>query len=581
MAVLVLSTVYAGSVLAEKEGVGESREVFQLSVGDGPGQIGYVEGNDDVGAWGPWSFTVLADGKVAILDGAHQRILVVSDSGEEVKSVPFGDVGLVRPVDLREWRGRLAVAEGNADPQAVVLIDMDSWNIEERIEVPDALVELGGLLEESSDGGLQLVVGSRESHLISGVSEAYDVSIIGKAQAAIDVAGVGQVAFEAGDPANGAGPIVQLERTQEKSSASRRISTSGVAASDLCVVGGTDQGHLLVRTGYWLSKGNDYEVKMYLEELLPGSLETVASVTLPCCELHVLPDRWLSVDQRGQVWCMVCAEKAVSFRILTPTAGTPDVTSGSLARSMTAVAVTVGDVLEDAFGRVLGASGANATGGNTYQTRTQARNTALSYYYLNWYCNTEAYYRSCGTPGGSGLDGNSRPVFIPSGGYNRYYQWAPYAWGHMRTASEILNYVGTTGHDAGDASGGFIGDQQCYTLPCCYGVDCSGYVQRVWGVGGTEKHNVSMLVSPAHGHATQLSDSYTGMLQMDVCAHSSSQGNHIVLFDGWAGDYSNFYELESTTEGYDRVVRRVKNWTVMKAADPAWHKYRYNYWTGS
>ena len=110
----------------------------------------------------------------------------------------------------------------------------------------------------------------------------------------------------------------------------------------------------------------------------------------------------------------------------------------------------------------------------------------------------------------------------------------------MRTASEILNYVGTTGHDAGDASGGFIGDQQCYTLPCCYGVDCSGYVQRVWGVGGTEKHNVSMLVDSAHGHATQLSDSYTGMLQMDVCAHSSTLGSHIVLFDGWAGDYSNF-----------------------------------------
>jgi DNA-binding CsgD family transcriptional regulator len=98
----------------------------------------------------------------------------VSDSGEEVKSVPFADVGLVRPLDLREWRGRLAVAEGNTDAQAVVLINLDSWIIEETIEVPDALVELRGLLEESSNGCLQLVVGSRESHLVSSASAGAD-----------------------------------------------------------------------------------------------------------------------------------------------------------------------------------------------------------------------------------------------------------------------------------------------------------------------------------------------------------------------------------------------------------------------
>lgn len=51
-AVLALSTVYAGSVLAEKEGVGESREVFQLSVGDGPGQIGYEGTWRETTKWG-------------------------------------------------------------------------------------------------------------------------------------------------------------------------------------------------------------------------------------------------------------------------------------------------------------------------------------------------------------------------------------------------------------------------------------------------------------------------------------------------------------------------------------------------
>jgi hypothetical protein len=305
MAVLTVSVVFVSSVMAGKMGVGVETEVFALSIGSGPGQVGYVESNGDVDAWGPWSFTVLHNGNVAILDGANRRILVVNDSGKEVKSASFADLGLSRPVDLREWQGRLAISEGNTDPQAVVLVNLDSWRSEDRIEVPGALVEQYGLLEKTNDGGLQLFAAPWESHLVSSAGAAYDVSIVGKAQAATDVAGVGQVAFEAGDPASGVGPTLRLERAEEKSSVSRCMSASGVAASDLGVVGSNEKGNLLVRTGYWLSKGNDYEIKMYLEELLPGSLETVASVTLPCDDLHVLPDRWLSVDQRGAcgVWC--------------------------------------------------------------------------------------------------------------------------------------------------------------------------------------------------------------------------------------------------------------------------------------
>jgi hypothetical protein len=564
---LTLSIVYAGSAIAGKKGVGEDTEVFSLGIGTGPAQIGYAEGNGDVDAWGPFSFTVLNNGNIAVLDGANRRILVVNESGEEVKSVPFSDLGLVRPVDIREWRGRLAVSEGNTTPQAIVLVNLNSWRSEERIEVPDALVELGGLLEETSDGGLQLVVGSAEAHLLATATKGYGKATMRLAQSAIDVPSVGRVAVETGDPAKGVGHTIRMTQAPEGVQVARSMSASGLAATHLKVVGSSKDGNLLVKTAYWLPKGDDYEIRFYIEELSRGTLETVACATLPVGDFFVTPDRYVAVDRQGRVWSMVPTRDEVSFHILTPSPGAPDVTSGSLARRMTSVVQAVGS----AFSKVFKTDAAMADGSYTTPwTRTQGRSVALGYYYLYWYCNSEAYYRSCGTPGGSGLDGNGRPDFITT--YNTTYQWAPYAWGHWNTSAEIYNYVGTSGHDAGDSSGGYDAEGNAhYTLSCVYGVDCSGLVSRVWGLTSW-KHGTSTLPD----HATMLSDSGMpySMTSMDVCLHSG----HVVLYDGSAGG-DTFYVIEATTEGYDRVVRHVHDWSVMKAEDSGWHGYRYNNWT--
>ncbi|GEM_PF-4938111 len=73
--IVVVSTVYVSSVMADTIGTGRQREVFTLAIGDGPVQIGYVESNGDVEAWGPESFTVLSTGNIAVLDAANQRLM--------------------------------------------------------------------------------------------------------------------------------------------------------------------------------------------------------------------------------------------------------------------------------------------------------------------------------------------------------------------------------------------------------------------------------------------------------------------------------------------------------------------------
>jgi hypothetical protein len=103
-------------------------------------------------------------------------------------------------------------------------------------------------------------------------------------------------------------------------------------------------------TAYFVPAGDDVKVKFYVEELSPTTLATTASVTVPTDEFHLWPMRYLSVDQKGRAWCMVAAKDRVSFRILTPSSGEPDVTAGALARSANAtassLACAIGDLMK-------------------------------------------------------------------------------------------------------------------------------------------------------------------------------------------------------------------------------------------
>ena len=61
VAALIVALIYVGSVTAGNKGVGSSTEVLALPVGSGPGEVGYVEANEDEEAWGPWSSHSVAD----------------------------------------------------------------------------------------------------------------------------------------------------------------------------------------------------------------------------------------------------------------------------------------------------------------------------------------------------------------------------------------------------------------------------------------------------------------------------------------------------------------------------------------
>jgi len=228
--------------------VGEATEVFALSIGSGPAEIGYAEATEEEEAWGPWSFTVLKNGNVAILDAVNQRLLVVDQSGEELQSIAYEDLGLVSPVDLCEWWGRLAIAECSTSPEAVVLVDLDSRRREGQVELPDGLAEAGPRFMAASDGGLQLVLGMSESHRVTDGNKGHDVAKIKKAEPAVDMPGIGSVTVElASAPAEGES-AVRLTRANERGKAARTVAVDDIPAERVEPLGSTRDGDLLAAT---------------------------------------------------------------------------------------------------------------------------------------------------------------------------------------------------------------------------------------------------------------------------------------------------------------------------------------------
>ena len=82
---------------------------------------------------------------------------------------------------------------------------------------------------------------------------------------------------------------------------------------------------------------------------------------------------------------------------------------------------------------------------------------------------------------------------------------------------------------------------------CGKGVDCSGFVSRVWGLSS------HIYTNSLDNYSTHLSGGLHAMLPFDIFL---KQGSHVIFFSGWWDDYElDFYVYEATTtNSWDRVV---------------------------
>ncbi len=159
-------------------------------------------------------------------------------------------------------------------------------------------------------------------------------------------------------------------------------------------------------------------------------------------------------------------------------------------------------------------------------TRSTIMSNAMSYH--------ASFKWSCTSANLAAMTNWTKPRYVGSAGS---YQQMPYCWGGFSSPSQ---------YNTGLSNGGRVGNIYTGTgayVSNTYGVDCSGYVSRAWGL--TSKYGTSTIMNVA----TKINAS--NLMQGDALNKS---GSHIVLFSKY--DTSGNYVLyEATTwNSYDRVA---------------------------
>jgi len=177
-------------------------------------------------------------------------------------------------------------------------------------------------------------------------------------------------------------------------------------------------------------------------------------------------------------------------------------------------------------------------------TPLHANDRAWTYVNHGWYCSSSNY---------ATRNGSIRPRYITSA--NRNYTAVPYCWGGFDTLASYNNAM-SAGHSAGDIN--CTGNKRSGTA----GVDCSGFVSRLWGLGS--KHATWQLPSVSRRiskSAMRLGDAYIWPY------------NHCMFFRFYTTGGSQLFE-STTTNSFDRVVTMSRT----NAALANYDAYRYQNW---
>lgn len=165
------------------------------------------------------------------------------------------------------------------------------------------------------------------------------------------------------------------------------------------------------------------------------------------------------------------------------------------------------------------------------------------------YTSNSKYLSSTNTDGA--CSGRGKPRYIRGAGT---YPSVPYDWGGWDTVRDYNNYMYPNTYKAGDISTPSIES-------CSRGVDCSGFVSRVWQL--RSKHSTSTLPNVSR----PLQD-MRQLLPGDILNKS---GFHVVLFVSFASNGAYVYE-STTSNAYDRVVYVYRGWNYLSGYIPR----RYN-----
>ncbi|MBE0476383.1 MAG: hypothetical protein IBX62_04705 [Coriobacteriia bacterium] len=547
------------------------RVVAGLPVGSGPGRLGVEEGPEE--AWGVSAFAVAPDGAFWIVDGVNGKVVTLGADGALTGELPVPSP-LVAPEDIAVTEEALYLMDVAAQPALVVRLGLDG-EPEESWEVPDeysAQAVTGIAVQDHPGVGDDVYLELDGSWHVPLLERGRAVPArrppLVRSGSRVDVAASDAPAFGLRTRRAGArlvsvdweGDHAGVVRVFERGRRTRRLQvrTEGVLGRLKPLDTDADGvEYVLVdeiaEDGSWSAS----YVQAFDGDAPCGVFR------LPAERFATHPVHGVRVSAAGEVFCLVPGAERVTIERLAeepaPDAGTEAAAPADrCAVDVDRAGADAGSEHADAS-RVYAAgwlSRAWRTAGErllpepafAIWTRLDANDRAWAYVGDRWYCSSANYTRSCG---------DHRPAYITAPG--KTYSSVPYCWGGFDLPT-TFNRAMKDGKDAGDVNTSGTSKRSCTA-----GVDCSGFVSRLWGLG--TKQSTTTLKNFSYPI------SRTSMKCADLYLRP---GSHAIAFRYFTSTKDSAVWESTTSSSKDRVVAWTR--TAKWLSDYGYETRRYRNW---
>jgi len=469
--------------------------LFSLTIGE---DINYAGGGEELLLWGPAAIAVGGDNTVWIADALGHRALGFSMSGKPIHTIDLSD-RVVGIGDMETAGDQLVVLDIAARDPQVVVIDTDTGATVGELAIPQEAdlshglsgiaVQADGSVVAELEGGLTLVTLG-----VPGGARTVDSYKTPSADIRIDGTGTGIPGLGEESAVSINHQTVSLPVNNFPGTVQLVGATESLVALSVDEITYTGEGSILV----------DQTIRVFDRE---G--QQVGVARLPLADFVVAVAEPVAMSPSGDIIALL------------PRADRLDVVALPLGVSLDPVLPAAALASAEAHHDIAAAGIESCTSRSTMRA-TDAGYRTNSHYYSNT--------NITGT-----CSGRTKPNYLTTAGT---YSSVSYQWGGWDTVINFNSGMSPGTKQAGDISS--AGN----SLSCARGVDCSGFVTRVW-----QRTNKKYGTDTLAEISTPLPN-YSNLLEYDIFLKSG----HVMLFRYYSG--SGYYVSEATTGIYERVIYR-------------------------
>ncbi|MFH1906410.1 MAG: hypothetical protein ABIL11_03350 [Chloroflexota bacterium] len=499
-----LSLSHVGPSFLAQDGDEGHEILFSIPVGDDG--IHYAEDGPDMYRWGPAAITVAPDGSFWIADTAGNRLLHYDLKGVLLDKISMEDL-VVGASDIEVTSREIWVLGEASQPPKIVHMALDGKNLG-IYELPKGLHLEDGLSGIALGEDNQVLI-VRESDKLTQFLTADGKVDLEPLEGYVDggkIYTAQLVDWQSGGTSHGfitAGDIrIEVNVTNE--------------LVGLRVLGTHPDGSFFVIVDELVTIEGALRVDQTVWHYNPFG-ELLGKARVPLAEQYVNVAHGLAIGPDGAVYALITKPDHAEVQRLRFSPELKPILPVPPAEDAKDNTEPLGNAL------------------TTCRSRDTMMSTASGYTSNYRYLNNTNINGSC--------SGRGKPRYLGSAG--NYYS-VSYDWGGFDAVSAWNNFM---------ANNNQAGDIDTHGAePCSKGVDCSGFVSRVWGLpeqyGTCSLETISTVISRSQ------------LLRGDIMNRCYPIPRHVILFSSFSSDGKGMLGYESTTHNErDRVAYTYRPWT--------------------